>query len=76
MVVTGGAGFVGRHVAAAVIEAGHECTVFDAARVPRELADQGVRQEVGSLSSIDELRRAFRGADVVLHLAGVTCPHE
>jgi UDP-glucose 4-epimerase len=71
MVVTGGAGFVGRHVAAAVVEAGHECVVFDAAIIPRELADQGARQEVGSLSSVEALRRAFRGADVVLHLAGV-----
>ena len=71
MIVTGGAGFVGRHVAAAVLEAGHECVVFDITRMPRELADLGVRQEVGSLSSVESLRKTVRGADAVLHLAGV-----
>jgi len=71
MVVTGGAGFVGRHVASAVLEAGHECVVFDAACIPRELADAGVRQAIGSLSSVEEMREAFRSADAVLHLAGV-----
>lgn len=71
IVVTGGSGFVGRHVAAAVIAAGHECSVFDVAPIPPELAAAGVPWTAGSLTSEETMRRAFRGADAVLHLAGV-----
>lgn len=71
IVVTGGAGFLGRHVAETVLEAGHECVVFDAAPIGGDLAAAGARQARGCLSSIDDLRDAFRGADAVLHLAGV-----
>lgn len=71
IVVTGGAGFLGRHVAGAVSAAGHECAVLDISEIPRELRDAGVRWQPGSLTSVDDLRRAFRGADTVLHLGGV-----
>ena len=71
IVVTGGAGFVGRHVAAAVLEAGHECSVLDVSPIPQELAAAGVHWKAGSLTSIGELRAALREADAVLHLAGV-----
>lgn len=71
IVVTGGAGFLGSHVAMAVRSAGHDCVVLDVADIPHELGNAGVRRQQGSLTSVDELRRAFHGADAVLHLAGV-----
>ena len=71
IVVTGGAGFLGRHVASAVHAAGHECVVLDVIDIPATLQAAGIRWQAGSLTSVDDLRRAFRGADVVLHLAGV-----
>ncbi len=71
IVVTGGSGFLGSHVATAVRAAGHDCAVLDVSEIPRRLSDVGVRWQAGSLASVDELRRAFRGADAVLHLAGV-----
>lgn len=71
IVVTGGAGFLGRHVAKAVLDAGHECAVFDISEVPRRLLDAGVVWLPGSIMSLAEMRQGFRGADAVLHLAGV-----
>ena len=71
IVVTGGAGFLGSHVAMAARSAGHECVVLDVTDIPRELGVAGVRWQKGSLTSVDDLRQAFRGADAVLHLAGV-----
>lgn len=71
IVVTGGAGFLGCHVANAVLGAGHFCTVLDLIKIPSTLQDAGIQWEYGSLTSVDDLRRAFRGADAVLHLAGV-----
>src|SRR5262245_51352748 len=68
-VVTGGSGFVGRHVAKAFVAAGFETVVFDTAALPVELAD--VRLAQGTLLSLESLQEAFRGADVVAHLAGV-----
>lgn len=70
-VVTGGSGFVGRHVARSVLAAGHQCLVLDVSPPPSELRSAGANYEEGSIASVDDLRRAFRSADVVLHLAGV-----
>jgi UDP-glucose 4-epimerase len=71
MVVTGGAGFVGRHVVAAVLDAGHDCLVVDVAPLPPTLVDAGADFRMCSIASVADIRRAFRSADVVLHLAGV-----
>src|SRR5689334_8975429 len=68
-VVTGGSGFVGRHVARAFAQAGYGCAIFDTADPPAEARDLGFQR--GTLLSVEELREAFRGADVVAHLAGV-----
>jgi UDP-glucose 4-epimerase len=68
-VVTGGSGFLGRHVANAFVAAGYETVVFDAAPLPDVLA--GVRLAQGTLLSVEQLQEAFRGADAVAHLAGV-----
>lgn len=71
IVVTGGAGFLGYHVANAVRDAGHDCTIFDIISIPLTLQNAEIQWQYGSLTSVDDLRRALRGADAVLHLAGV-----
>jgi dTDP-L-rhamnose 4-epimerase len=74
VLVTGGCGFIGRHVAAELIEAGHEVRLYDAmidqvhadaeARTPPEA--EIVR---GDVRDADRLRAALRGCDAVVHLA-------
>lgn len=64
VVVTGGAGRLGRYVCSAVARR-HEVVVADrAAAVPDD-------RIVIDVLDVESLRRAFAGADVVIHLAGV-----
>ena len=69
--VTGGAGFIGSHVAAHLLARGHEVVVLDdlsggsADNVP-----DGARLEVGSVLDVPQVEALFeRGFDYVFHLA-------
>ena len=64
-VVTGGSGFLASHVADELRLQGYEIVTFDARPDPRNEFIQG------DLLDPDALRRAFRGADFVCHLAAV-----
>ncbi len=66
-VVTGGAGFLGSHIADALTARGFETTVFDRERSPWLSAGQ--RMAVGDLLDAAALAAAFRGAECVFHLA-------
>src|SRR5271167_757729 len=69
VLVTGGAGFIGRRVVRALLAEGHEVTVADL----RVFPDTEVRSVVGDLCDPDGPARAVRpGADVIIHLAAVT----
>lgn len=71
--LTGGTGFIGRHVAAALAEAGWRVRLLVRrdpvhpmlAAVPMELV-------LGALDDPGALARLVRGADAVVHLAGLT----
>lgn len=70
LVVTGAAGFIGRHVTAALVARGHEVVGIDRrpyAPRPGETALAGDLAEPD-----DDVRTALAEADAVLHLAG--CP--
>jgi UDP-glucose 4-epimerase len=69
VLVTGGAGFVGRHVVAALQTGGHEVSVVD--RQP--FGDVAVRQVTGELED-PRVREAavVAGTDAVVHLAAET----
>jgi dTDP-L-rhamnose 4-epimerase len=62
VLVTGGAGFIGTEVVAAVREAGHEAVVLD--RAPCE----GVQADLRDADAVD---RAVSGVDAVLHQAAM-----
>jgi UDP-glucose 4-epimerase len=69
VLVTGGAGFIGRRVVRALLAEGHEVTVADLRAFP----DTAVRSVVGDLCEPDVPGRAVSpGTDVIIHLAAVT----
>jgi dihydroflavonol-4-reductase len=76
--VTGGTGFVGAHCVAALVRAGHRVRLLvrDRARVsaaigPFEVDPAAVQVHVGDVTDPDDVARALRGTDAVLHAAAV-----
>jgi dTDP-L-rhamnose 4-epimerase len=78
VLVTGGAGFIGAHVAAAYRDAGHEVRVLDALLPavhpaypdgpPRQ---DGIELRVGDVRDRDAVDRALTGVDAVCHQAAM-----
>jgi UDP-glucose 4-epimerase len=69
VVVVGGSGFLGGHVADALSLAGYEVTIFDLVAYPSLREDQTMI--LGSLLDRDAVFAAIDGADVVYHFAGI-----
>ena len=67
--VTGAAGFIGGHVAAALARAGAEVRAFD--RKPPSCVPPGVEPVTGDLLDRGALERALQGCDAVFHLAAL-----
>jgi uncharacterized protein (TIGR01777 family) len=66
--VTGGLGFLGKHIIAALLEAGHEVTLF--ARREEELR-RGVSFVYADLMKTGEWQKVLAEHDVVINLVGV-----
>ena len=72
--ITGGTGFVGRHLARALINTGHQVVLIARGADTR---DEDVRHLPGvsfapiGVDSTDELAAAFAGCDAVAHCAGI-----
>lgn len=72
IVVTGGAGFIGRHVTAHLHAAGHQITTLDvASEEPRAIAQGSSDARVvrGDVRDLETVSRVLAGAEVVVHLA-------
>ena len=71
--VTGGTGFVGTHVVASLRTRGHDvtCLVRDPGKARRVLGE-GTALVQGDLGNAPVLARGCRGAEAVVHLAGLT----
>lgn len=75
ILITGGAGFVGSHLADALIRVGHEVRVFD--NLSRQVHGNGVPSDLpmhvefmlGDMRDADAVRKAIVGVDVIFHLA-------
>lgn len=65
--VTGGAGFLGRHVAQHFVDQGHDVTIFDQA----EAGDLAVPGIVGDLTDAESVRAAVAGTDVIVHIGAI-----
>jgi UDP-glucose 4-epimerase len=70
VLVTGGAGFLGGHVAAGLMEAGHDVVIHDMMRADRPHLN-GARWVCGDLLNLESLTAACRGLDAICHLGGV-----
>jgi UDP-glucose 4-epimerase len=69
VLVTGGAGFIGRRVVTALLNDGHEVTVVDLRAYP----DGGVRSVIGDLTDPQTVAKAVQpDTEVIIHLAAVT----
>lgn len=69
VVVFGGSGFVGSHVADVLTEKGHEVTIFDLR--PSKYLKKGQKMLVGNILDEKAVDRAVDGADVVYNFAGI-----
>ena len=69
ILVTGGAGFIGSHVADALSDAGHQVTILDIRESPYLRPDQ--KMVTGSILDQQELDGLIQGCDVVYHFAGI-----
>jgi len=69
VVVFGGSGFLGSHVADALTERGHQVTLFDLK--PSVHLDPRQKMVVGDILDTRAVARALKGMDYVYHFAGL-----
>lgn len=75
-VITGGAGFIGSHVAQELISRGESVRILDDFSTGRADNLREVRDQVsiceGSVCELEQIRPHFAGADYVIHLAALS----
>lgn len=71
-VVTGGAGFIGSHLARALLARGYTVSVIDSLVAgKKEHVPQGATLQVADVRDADRLPALLHGADIVFHLAAL-----
>jgi UDP-glucose 4-epimerase len=70
--VTGGCGFIGSHLADALVEAGHNVRILDDLSTgKRENAPESADIVVGDVGDLETVRGAMQGVDGCFHLAAI-----
>ncbi len=69
IVIFGGSGFLGSHIADYLSEGNHEVVIYDKRPSPYVQASQEML--VGDILDIESVKKATIGADIVYHFAGV-----
>jgi UDP-glucose 4-epimerase len=70
ILVTGGSGFLGSHIADALSDQGHEVTLLDIKRSSFKRSDQ--KEILCNVMDPEAIRNAVKGQDFVFHLAAVS----
>lgn len=66
VLITGGAGFLGRHVSRYFADHGHDVTIFD-----QDEVDEEIRSIVGDLTDAESVANAVKGHDTVVHIGAI-----
>jgi len=69
--VTGGTGFVGRHLVNRLLRDNHSITVLTHLNSVESIPDKRLRKVSGSVDSVSEMVTAFQDCQVVFHLVGI-----
>ena len=69
IIVTGGSGFLGSHVADELSKRGHDVTIFDKKKSKWIRPDQ--KMYLGNILNAKDLENVIKGADVVFHFAAL-----
>ncbi len=69
VVVFGGSGFLGSHLADGLQEAGYDVTLYDI--TPSPWLRPGQKMVLGSVTDVDAVRDVIKGAKYIYHLAGI-----
>ena len=69
VIVFGGSGFLGSHVADALSEKGFEVTLFDLVKSPWAKTTQ--KMIIGDIRDFDQVNEAIEGNEIVYHFAGL-----
>lgn len=69
ILITGGSGFIGRHLAKKILDSGHQVCIYDLAEPPmKELKKVSVVGDVFNLKKLDE---AVKNHDIIIHMVGL-----
>ena len=74
IIVFGGSGFIGSHVADLLTMKGHDVTIFDVKKSKYLLKNQ--KMVIGSILNEKKISKIMRGTDLVFHFAGVADIYE
>jgi len=68
--ITGGLGFIGKHLAKSLTKEGHQVTIFDnfSNSIKQEIS-RGIKVVKGDITNLEQICKVLNGHDVVIHLA-------
>ena len=70
VLITGGAGEVGKYLTSHLVDCGHEIKILDLpAKAPEMNKDPRITFTHGNLMDAESINNAVRGVDIVIHLA-------
>lgn len=70
ILITGGTGFLGTHVARQMLDTGEKNLRVMASRVPEWMKDAGVEAAEGSVTNTEDVAAAVKNVSAIFHLAG------